>query len=74
MTNKPILSTPFNGQTLKTTGPSADSGFTSLDDVVAAMGNDYISRTFRLVIYGDDINRVVFSDLTFGVDSDYNNE
>lgn len=69
----PILATPFNGQTLKTTGPGVDSGFASVDAVVECMGNEYISRTPRLVVYGDDVNRVVFSDLTFHVDDSNNN-
>jgi len=69
----PILATPFNGQTLKTTGPGVDSGFPDIDAVIAAMGPDHITRTPRLVVYGDDINRVVFSDLTFHVDPADNN-
>ena len=37
MNNRPILSTPFNGQTLQTTGPGVDSGFASVDDVIAVL-------------------------------------
>jgi hypothetical protein len=42
----------------KAVGPSTNSGFKSLDDVVAMMGSDYTHRAPRNVVYAG----VCFSD------------
>lgn len=65
---KIIYATPFRASDKQTTGPSTDSGFESLDDVVTAMGEDYIKRGKRMVIYGPGEDRVVFSDFIFRID------
>ena len=65
-----IYATPFKAGTKETTGPSTDSGFQSLDDVVTAMGEDYVRRGKRMVIYGPGEDRVVFSDFIFRIDED----
>lgn len=64
-----ILVTPFNADNKQCTGPSVNSGFQSIDNVVAAMGDGHVIRRNRLVVYGDAVNRVVFSDnIVFHVD------
>lgn len=56
-----IYITPFKNDELRTvTGPSSDSGFASIDEVIEMMGEP-ISRAPRYAIYGDDENRVIFS-------------
>ncbi|MNR58362.1 hypothetical protein D3C85_1793420 [compost metagenome] len=53
-----IYATPFDPGTGQPTAGSTDSGFTTLDEVVEAMGSDYRSRGVRCVIYAD----LMFSD------------
>lgn len=65
---KIIYATPFRASDKQTTSPSTDSGFESLDDVVTAMGSEYVSRGKRMVIYGPGEDRVVFSDFIFRID------
>ena len=68
-----IYATPFTVSGLKFTGPSVDSGFACIDDVVAAMGKPLSRPTPRYAIYGDNENRIMFSrDLTFYVDDTSN--
>lgn len=62
-----IYATPFKASTKETTGPSTDSGFQSLDDVVTAMGEP-LKRYKRMAIYGPGEDRVVFSDFIFRID------
>lgn len=62
-----IYATPFKASTKETTGPSTDSGFQSLDDVVTAMGEPE-HRYKAMVIYGPGEDRVVFSDFIFRID------
>lgn len=62
-----IYATPFKASTKETTGPSTDSGFQSLDDVVAAMGEP-LKRYKAMVIYGPGEDRVVFSKIIFRID------
>lgn len=63
-----IYATPFLASTKKTTRPSMDSGFESLDQVVEIMGEEYISRDKRTVIYGPDEDRIIYSDYIFRID------
>ena len=68
-----IYATPFKTKSKECTGPSADSGFTDIDSVVATMGPPISQPTPRYAIYGDDENRVIFSrDLIFHIDGDNN--
>lgn len=60
-----IYVTPFSASTLQCTGLSTDSGFTSIQQAVEAMGADYVLRSISLLIYGDDENRVLFSTTKF---------
>lgn len=71
MPNKTIYATPFKASTKETTGPSTDSGFASLDDVVTAMGGPLFQYK-RMVIYGPGEDRVVFSDFIFCIDESGN--
>lgn len=64
-----IYATPFKAGTKETTGPSTDSGFQSLDDVVTAMGEP-LKRYKSMVIYGPGEDRVVFSKIIFRIDED----
>lgn len=63
-----IYATPFLASTKETTGPSMDSGFESLDQVVEIMGDEYVRRSKRMVIYGPDEDRIVYSDFIFRID------
>jgi len=56
-----IYATPFNPETREPTGYSTDSGFSTLDQVVAAMGPP-LERTEALVVYP---GAVLFSRLPF---------
>ena len=70
-----IYATPFSVRGLKFTGPSMDSGFACIDDVIKAMGKPLSQPTPRYAIYGDDENRVMFSrDLTFHIDDTDNRD
>lgn len=66
--SKIIYATPFNASDKQATGPSTDSGFTSIDAVVAIMGDPDIYRSKRMAIYGPGEERVVFSTFVFYVD------
>jgi len=61
---KRIYATPFNEKTKQPTGPSTDSGFLNLADVVTTMGKP-LHEYKRMVIYSPG---VVFSDFIFHVD------
>ena len=47
------------------TSESIDCSFLSLDEVINVMGEGFIERGKRFVIYGDSFNRTVFSDFKF---------
>lgn len=64
-----IYVTPFKASTKETTGPSTDSGFDSLEDVVAVMGEPDVSRGRNMLIYGPGEERVVFSKIIFRIDA-----
>ena len=64
-----IYATPFTVSNKQCTGPSADSGFTDIETVVATMGTPLDQPTPRYAIYGDDENRVIFSrNIVFCID------
>lgn len=46
-----IYSTPFDPRTKQPLGPSTDSGFGSIDEAVAILGEGYLSRGKRSVTY-----------------------
>jgi hypothetical protein len=58
---KTIYATQFDPVNRACIGPSVDSGFKSIDDVIKTMGENYISANPMFVIYGDNKHRVVFS-------------
>lgn len=60
-----IYVTPFLVSTRQCTGLSTDSGFTSIQQAVDAMGDSHFKRTRALLIYGDAENRVLFSTTKF---------
>ncbi len=60
-----IYVTSFDGITKQVTSLSIDSMFLSLDEVINAIGDEYIKATKRLIIY----ENVVFSDFPFRLDS-----
>lgn len=66
--NSTIWATPFKADDPEQTQPSTESGFDTLADVVAMMGDGYVKRTPQMVIYGDDVERIVFSSLIRHVD------
>lgn len=47
-----IFLTPYNPETLRCTGASADSGFTTLDEVRQMMGEPDMAHP-RMLTYGD---------------------
>ena len=65
-----IYATPFRASDKQTTGPSVDSGFESINQVVETMGSDFIKRFPSLVIYGPGEDRIVFSYLIFRIDAE----
>lgn len=63
-----IFATPFTDDNKTCTGKSSDSGFASLDEVVACMGPDYVSWSYKYLIYGEGNDRVIFSPIPFCID------
>lgn len=53
--------TPFSLSPLQTTAPSQPAGVSSLDEVVAVMGEHYVKRTRHLIIYHVGDEGVLFS-------------
>jgi hypothetical protein len=64
-----IYATPFRTIDRQLTGLSTDSGFDKLDTVVATMGEP-LAKSERTAVYGDDENRVIFSDYPFCIDEE----
>lgn len=58
-----IYLTPYNSETLRCTGASADSGFTSLDEVRQMMGDPDMAHP-RMLTYGDSC----FSDFVLSLE------
>ena len=48
-------------------GPSVDSGYKTLQDVLIAMGGRYLVKHEGMLIYGDDTNRVMFTMVRFSI-------
>jgi len=67
-----IYVTPFNNVNKQSTGASNDSGFATLDDVVAVMGLPDLKRTKKTLVYGLGNDRVIFSDFLLCVDDGVN--
>lgn len=62
-----IYATPYNQATKQTTGPSTDSGFESLDQVVGMMGNP-MHRSPRWLAYGSmGDEAVAYSEFVFSL-------
>lgn len=53
-----IYATPFDPQTKQATGPSTDSGFCTIAEVVEAMGGEFLTCSDRAAVYED----LMFSD------------
>ena len=56
-----IFITTFDTESKEALEPSADSGFSSLEEVLAIMGDGFLSCSARLIIYPG----VAFSDYRF---------
>ena len=56
-----IYITPFDPATLRASAPSSDSGFRTLADVAAVMGDGWQTCSDRLIVYPG----VAFSDYPF---------
>jgi len=65
-----IYVTAFKNSTKQCSGPSTDSGFNSLDNVIATMGEPDVPPFERMLIYGSEEDQVVFSDFIFCIDGD----
>ena len=64
-----IYATPFRTNTKQCTGPSADTGFDTIENAVKLMGKPISRPTPRYAIYGDLENRVILSrDIIFHID------
>ena len=63
-----IYATPYDEATSTPTGPSADSGFTSINQVIDTMGSEYERGNNRVVVYGRGKDQVIFSDFILHVD------
>jgi hypothetical protein len=64
-----IYTTPYNSDDKEPSGYSVDSGFKTIDEVVAALPDQYIFKSKNMVIYESGNNRVVFSHLRFNIES-----
>lgn len=64
-----IYATNFDPNDLDNPGPSIDSGFESLDQVMKTLGCDYRTKSNRTVVY----EGIVFSDFIFSIDGTDNN-
>lgn len=61
---KTIYCTPFDDETKQSTGPSTDSGFTSIAEVLESMGCEFLSCSDRAVVYPG----LMFSDYVLRVE------
>jgi hypothetical protein len=59
-----IYVTPYRADDKTITGPSVDSGFKTMTDVVELMGEPLVKQK-SILIYGPGNNRVLFSKLRF---------
>ena len=59
-----IYCTPFDDETKQSTGPSTDSGFTTISEVVDAMGGEWLTCSDRAVVYPG----LMFSDYVLRVE------
>lgn len=59
-----IYATPFTDSNKTATARSRDSGFESLDQVVAMMGQP-VKLSPRVAIYGEGEERIAYSDFAF---------
>lgn len=59
-----IYATAYNDETKQATSPSADSGFTTIGEVVEAMGSEWLTCSGRAVVYPG----VMFSDYEVAID------
>ena len=60
-----IYATPYNESTGEQTGESTDSGFTSINQVIETMGDEYERGNNHVVVYGRGEDQVIFSDFSF---------
>lgn len=60
-----IYATPFDEETKQTTGPSTDSGFTTIAEVVEALGGEWLTCSDRAAVYPG----IMFSDYVLRVES-----
>ena len=66
-----IYATQFNYTTKRAATASVDSGFTSLSQVVDTFGAENCDTSHaRIVVHGNGVDRVAFSDFVFSVDGD----
>ena len=68
-----IYATPFRASDKQATGPSVNLPFKSIDEVIQMMGPDHIYCNKRMVVYGPDEDRVVYSDFIFCIDHEVSN-
>jgi len=68
-----IYVTSFKNSNKQCTGTSTDSGFSTLDDVVSAIGPPEVPRSKKTLIYGQGEDRVIFSCFTWHVDATVSN-
>lgn len=59
-----IYVTPFRATDKVTTGPSVDSGFITMNDIIKVMGKP-LAQHKGMLIYGPGDDRVLFSQLRF---------
>jgi len=62
-----MIATPFNPITKEVTGPGVPTGLTSIDQAVEILGDGYVARGARSVIYGGETARVIYSDIDYGI-------
>ena len=65
-TPRPLRATPYKLSTKEVTQPSAQTPWHSVEEAVAVLGGDYISRGQRSVIYAQGDEAVIYSDVDYG--------
>ncbi len=58
---KTIYATPFTNSNKAATGPSTDSGFESVNQVVEMIGAP-VATSKRTLVYGESEDRIIYSD------------
>ncbi len=62
-----IKGTPYTLSTKIVTQPSFETPWSSVTEVVRAMGDGYLFKGVRMVIYAQGDDAIIYSDVDYGV-------